>query len=274
LRVAVWVKVFPPRYESFIVNQIEGLLARGHEVHVVANRKGDHWHLVSQQMQEQLKGRIHYQPSVPPRRMQRWVGAAAMSVASAVTRPSSVGALLGVVTRSARLGNTDLLFKMLPFLKQQPFDVVHCQYAPLGVTAVALKSWGALRGRIVTSCRGHDLSQLETGARSSYQQLFKQGDFFLPVCDHFRQRLVNLGCPTAKLAVHRSGIDCTRLREVSRRTSKTDLAPQLITVGRLVEKKGVEYGIRAVARLTKRIPHLHYTVIGTPGNAARCGRQR
>jgi colanic acid/amylovoran biosynthesis glycosyltransferase len=36
----------------------------------------------------------------------------------------------------------------------------------------------------------------------------------------------------------------------------------LLTVGRLVEKKGIEFGLRAVARLIQEYPKLDYTIIG------------
>lgn len=37
---------------------------------------------------------------------------------------------------------------------------------------------------------------------------------------------------------------------------------RIVTIGRLVEKKGVEYGIRAIAKLAKTYKSIKYDVIG------------
>ena len=37
---------------------------------------------------------------------------------------------------------------------------------------------------------------------------------------------------------------------------------QILTVARLVEKKGVEFGLRAIAQLVREFPNLSYTIVG------------
>jgi colanic acid/amylovoran biosynthesis glycosyltransferase len=48
----------------------------------------------------------------------------------------------------------------------------------------------------------------------------------------------------------------------STRKPKTDGKVQLLTVGRLVEKKGLEYAVQAVARALKKYPNLSYKIVG------------
>jgi colanic acid/amylovoran biosynthesis glycosyltransferase len=89
----------------------------------------------------------------------------------------------------------------------------------------------------------------------------KHGDLFLPVSEVFRQRLIDLGCDPAKVFVHRMGIDCGRFT-FRARSPADDGVTRLVSVSRLVEKKGIEYAIRAVAALTRRGRRIVYTVIG------------
>src|SRR6185436_3798725 len=58
---------------------------------------------------------------------------------------------------------------------------------------------------------------------------------------------------------HHMGIDCGRFRFRARQ-KEPGQAPRLLSIARLVEKKGVEYAIRAAARL--RGVDFHYDIVG------------
>ncbi|HEY9889386.1 MAG TPA: hypothetical protein V6D02_13360, partial [Candidatus Obscuribacterales bacterium] len=64
-----------------------------------------------------------------------------------------------------------------------------------------------------------------------------------------------LGCPPEKTAVHFSGLDITKFTYRPRQPTPNGVI-RLITTGRLVEKKGIEYVIRAIAPLVPHYPHL------------------
>ena len=74
--------------------------------------------------------------------------------------------------------------------------------------------------------------------------------------------MIQKGCDPKKIIVHHSAIDCNKFfyRERSIRRGEPI---KIVTVCRLVEKKGLEYSIRAVARLLSRYPTIEYTIIGT-----------
>jgi colanic acid/amylovoran biosynthesis glycosyltransferase len=57
------------------------------------------------------------------------------------------------------------------------------------------------------------------------------------------------------------GIDTTEFRFTPRKP-KIKEKMQLLTIGRLVEKKGVQYSIKAVAKVMKRFPNIEYKIIG------------
>jgi colanic acid/amylovoran biosynthesis glycosyltransferase len=70
-----------------------------------------------------------------------------------------------------------------------------------------------------------------------------------------------MGCDPKKVRVHRSGIRLGKFRYAERRPTPGEPI-RLVTIGRCVEKKGIAYGIRAVARLKASGRRVIYSVVG------------
>jgi colanic acid/amylovoran biosynthesis glycosyltransferase len=83
----------------------------------------------------------------------------------------------------------------------------------------------------------------------------------LPVCGQFREELIRRGGDPGKIRVHHSGIRLSQFA-YSERRRKSGEPTRVLSIGRLVEKKGVADGIRAVARLHASGRRLQYTVVG------------
>jgi colanic acid/amylovoran biosynthesis glycosyltransferase len=142
--------------------------------------------------------------------------------------------------------------------------VLLCHFGPNGARMVELREAGLVQGRIATVFHGYDVSRhVARAGAAAYRELFERGDLFLPVSDYWRRRLVELGCPAERTVVHRMGIDLAKFPFTARRLAAPGEPVRLLTVARLVEKKGVEYAIRAVAALRREcgVP-LRYQVIG------------
>jgi colanic acid/amylovoran/stewartan biosynthesis glycosyltransferase WcaL/AmsK/CpsK len=142
-------------------------------------------------------------------------------------------------------------------------DIVFCQFGYSGRRMVEdsrLRLW--LRDKKVVTCfRGADISSRVKREPTMYRLLFKKGDLFLPVCDYFKKKLIKLGCNPNKIIVHHSAINCSQFF-FKKREKPQDNAVQLISVCRLVEKKGIEYVVQAFAKLVRKYPAMHYTIIG------------
>jgi colanic acid/amylovoran biosynthesis glycosyltransferase len=150
------------------------------------------------------------------------------------------------------------------FLKNKidSYDIIHCHFGTNAILAAQLKHLGAIKGKLVTSFHGYDISKYpENNGLDVYKLLFKEGDLFLPVSNRWKERLIDLGCPEEKIIVHRMGID-TRMFSFCPRTFRPAEKICLLTVGRFVEKKGVAYGIQAVASLLRKYPHVEYRIVG------------
>jgi glycosyltransferase involved in cell wall biosynthesis len=80
----------------------------------------------------------------------------------------------------------------------------------------------------------------------------------LCVSNEIRDRLRALGAPADRLVIHRLGIDLSQFTMGTRDPGKVEV----IMVGRLVEKKGFEYGVQAFARVAKSAPNVFLTIVG------------
>ncbi len=114
---------------------------------------------------------------------------------------------------------------------------------------------------MVTCFRGIDISRYVKQNPHMYDKLLQMGDLFLPVCNYFRELLIQLGADPDKVIVHHSGIDISKFSFNPWPLNPND-SIQCISVCRLTEKKGLKYAIQAVAQLVKLYPNLFYTITG------------
>ena len=103
------------------------------------------------------------------------------------------------------------------------------------------------------------------------RRLFRRGDRFLVLSRHMRAALLEQGCPEAKLRVVRLGVDLSRFDPADHVHSPGPL--RVLMVGREVDKKGFDDGLRACARARDAGTDLSVTILGT-GGALRPGLER
>lgn len=272
MRIAFVVNHFPALSETFILNQITGLIDRGHEVDIFALGSKQDPTVHPDVEKYGLLERTFYQPLIPASRWQRVIKGARLFLANFRKAPLSLVRSLNVLKYRKFLRvfqfskqNTPLmlLYAAIPFVQKQPYDVIHCHFGLNGLKAVLLRDIGALRGSITTVFHGYDITLYpQQVGEHLYDHLFAKGDLFLPISDRWRSRLVELGCDSTKILVHHMGIDTQRFTYRPRQYQNQAPRVQLLTIARLVEKKGVEYSIRAVGKLAQRYSNLEYIVIG------------
>lgn len=145
--------------------------------------------------------------------------------------------------------------------------LVHAHFGPDGVSALPLAR--RLGVPLLTTFHGFDATMTDEYARRSFYRhrvylrgrpaLQREGRLFLAVSEYIKRRLVDVGFPPEKVVVHYNGVETRMFRPDSR----VEREPVVLFVGRLVEKKGCEYLVRAMARVQEAVPEVELVVIGT-----------
>jgi colanic acid/amylovoran biosynthesis glycosyltransferase len=265
VRIACIVNRFPRLSETFVLNQITGLIDRGHSVEIFASEPcGDptvHQDVLDYGLVERTAYYGGYR-ATPRNRRERVSSALAVVAEHGPRHPLPVAQALNVARFGRRAASLRLIHEITPFLRRGAFDVVHAHFGPSGALGALLQGIGALRAPLVTTFYGHDISSyVRAHGPDVYRELFRRGALFLHISAYLREKLVAIGCPPERLELHRIGVDTARFGFAPR-----TLAPgepvRLMTTARLVEKKGLEYAVRAVALAAGQIPNLRYRIVG------------
>ncbi len=160
---------------------------------------------------------------------------------------------------------------------------VHAQWQTVGASALARWLTGYPR-RIVCAAHGRELLfnplSGRPGLGAAYDRFRRwslaQPDALLPVSRYTARLLQERGVPPARLRVVPNGTDPERFRPRGGRALRDRLgigrSPMLLTVGRLVPRKGVDTVLRALPRIAMSVPEVQYVVAGTGPNRSRLER--
>jgi colanic acid/amylovoran biosynthesis glycosyltransferase len=262
MRIAFVVGNFPALSETFILNQITGLIDRGHEIDIFAEKARNDPSIHADVATYNLLERTYYwnAPLDEKEQLFKALGLLALNFYK------KSGALLKIVrSTSPKKYRVSLktFYQAIPFLDKQAYDIIYCHFGIIGNIAARLKKFGVVEGKLITTFHGLDLSMVvQAKGNKVYQELFKLGDLFLPISHVWEDKLKELGCEQKKILVHRMGIDISKFKFCKRTLKATTEKIKLLTIARLTEKKGIEYSIRAVAKVIQTHKNLSYKIIG------------
>jgi glycosyltransferase involved in cell wall biosynthesis len=147
------------------------------------------------------------------------------------------------------------------------FDVIDAHYYyPDGIAA----AWLARRfGKpLAITARGTDLNLIPRHAlpRRMIAWAARQADASIGVCAALVALLHDLGAPADRLHVMRNGVDLQLFRPVDPHTARSALGvqgqPLLLSVGNLVDNKGHDMVIEALAVLRLQCPEARLAIVG------------
>jgi colanic acid/amylovoran biosynthesis glycosyltransferase len=262
MRVAFIVGRFPVLSQTFILNQITGLIDRGHEVDIYTEQWGDCTKVHPDVETYSLLERTYRLTSVPGNQFWRLIKGIGLFVRHFHRAPDLFLQSFNVKKYGLQAIGLWLMYSAISLIDKQPYDIVHCQFGTQGYQGLFFRHLLHPKPKLIVMFRGHDISRhpQEKGIHV-YDELFKASDFFLANCEFFRKRVIQLGCDPNRIAVHRSGLDCDKFT-FAPRSIPPDGRIRIVTTGRLVEKKGIEYAIRAVAQQARTYANLEYWIVG------------
>jgi glycosyltransferase involved in cell wall biosynthesis len=150
-------------------------------------------------------------------------------------------------------------------LSREEPALIHAHFALDGVFAMRLAD--ELRVPLIVTLHGYDvtmtdaaLGQMRDGRRylTRREQLWRNTTKFLCSCKYIMNRAAAVGFPTEKMEVLYSGHNLSRYFPAVEPRNRN----LVLYVGRLVEKKGCPYLLRAVAKVAEVHPEVELAIIG------------
>lgn len=259
MKIAFLLQSFPCLSETFILNQITGLIDSGCDVRIIAFRKAADQKLHPDIVKYNLLNKTIYL-DVPGSKTSKRLKAAYRTWIGFIRHPVFTGRLYKYLPGRYHSFSYPRLFLGLACIHGD-FDAILCHYGPVGNQAIWLKDIG-LRADIAVVFHGYDLSvYLKQEDSSVYQELFTKGNWFLPISHFWKQTLIRLGCPENKIVVHHMGVNSQKITYRKKYYQKGSPL-KCLTVARLVEKKGLMYALQAVAELIRENYPIRYQIAG------------
>lgn len=262
MRIAVIAGEFPKVSETFVLHHINDMLRLGHEVDVYSEyrpRGADYAR--NDATVASLLDRTSYVdiPSLKtgkriltaPFRM-IYCGSAVPRLALATLSPSQFG------RNALDLSQLNRLYKLARVNRK--YDIIHAHFGMVGDRfRFVSELWKA---PMVVSFHGYDVSvwPFERG-RDCYTRLFKVASAFVVNSEDTRRRVIGLGCPPEKIEKLYPAWDMANFPYRVRQRGTGQLM-RVLTVARLVEVKGVEDAVAAIALVRKTHPNVRYDIIG------------
>jgi colanic acid/amylovoran/stewartan biosynthesis glycosyltransferase WcaL/AmsK/CpsK len=286
LRIALFIGRFPVVSETFILRQVTGLLDLGHEVDVYAD-EGEapdapaHPEVAKYRLQERTTY-MRMPPETYPYEMplrplwgQTWPPGSAIPVSN-LRRLWRAGAMFWRgFTRAPRLAwrtlrtsefgyqaeSLSALYRLAGFASaRRPYDILHAHYGPVGNSyrfAPQLR-----RAPFLVSFYGYDCWAVpRKEGPGVYTRLFQTAHRVLILAEVMGRQLQALGCPAAKLRKLPVGVRMGDF-EFRERGLQDNEPVRLLTIARFVEKKGLEFALRAFAQVRQKHPELEYHLVG------------
>lgn len=224
MRLVLFVNKFPTLSQTFIVSKCLGLLRRGWDVHVVCQNTAD------------------------PANWDQFPELTAMPG----MRQRVHNGFKSIVEIN------DRLYALNP-------DLIHFEFGSFAVGRMYLKEM--VNCKILVHFRGFDINYFGLDQPDCYQEVWERADALLFMSQDLWRRAQRRGCPPDKRYYRLlPGLDATGFDVNSREHSQIAGSPsrplRLLSIGRLVWKKGYEFGLQAVRSLRDQGIVCEYRIIG------------
>lgn len=260
MNIAFFVNAFPKISETFILDQITGMLDRGHEIDIYARHPSGEERIHTEVGQYDLLSRTIY-ANPPDGKTQRLLSAASTVIKNVPSRPRRI-------LESLRVGKYDrdalslrLLHSAMSF-DDSNYDILYCHFGPNGNLGALLKRTG-VSSPIVTAFHGFDVRRARS-KNDLYLPAFDESDVLLANSRQTQEELHTSGADPSKTQIHRIGVDLSRY-SMSSDSGRNSDPFSILTIARLVEEKDLRTSIQAVAELLESDidEEIRYHIIGS-----------
>ncbi|WP_435073291.1 glycosyltransferase [Halorubrum sp. HHNYT27] len=248
------VEKFPSTTQTFIQNQVVGLLNQDQNVSVFAESKSDSDTMHDVVEEYDLDRRVTY--SNAPQSYREGLQLLSDSLPP-LLRNSQIPKRVILREFAAGTSAPRRISNLRTLSESEITDVYHAHFGTVGNRYLSFMKCHDVP--YIVSFYGRDASQSLQVDPHVYDELFKRADAVTVLSEDMRSAIIEAGCPKENTEILPLSIDTDRFPYHRR---SLDGGPiRLLTVARFVEKKGIMYALEAVAAIAEN-HDLRYTIIG------------
>ena len=251
LRVAFVVGVFPLVSETFVIDQVAGLLDRGVDVTIFSFNRGDESNVSRKYFDYGMRARVSYL-DYPLGKFSRLLHVWPRVAKLALQHPPVLARAVNVVRHGRWALSLKLLYWAEPFAGRT-FDVVHCHFGTVARDFVRVREAAGLDVPLATTFYGVDVSRVFAEEDAHYYDELKDAcSLYFVMSEDMRRRVIEQGFPADRVRVHPVGVDLASHRFHARTLGENEEL-RVVAVGRFVEKKGFDDLLRSVALAKEQV---------------------
>ena len=254
-KVTYILKSFPVLSQTFVIDQINNLIANGYDVRIVS--------LTQEKIDEKLQSSIAKFNLLERTefinagrsklgKMMRLSLVTAYSFLNLIRAKSVISLAFYLLKANDYKNaiNTLRLFHFLSCETQLPDEyregVLVAHFGQFGVITQSMIDTGVIGGKLLTVFHGYEMSEYEQIKiwKTKYVGLCKGNNRLLPISDFWKKRLIEWGASAEHISVLHMGVDT---QSIPFKPKPLQNPINILTVARATEKKGLTYAFEAVS---------------------------
>ncbi len=177
MKIAFLVDAFPAISETFILNQITGLIDLKHEVKILSAARPSDREYHDDIRKYNLARLTYYHNDQFGNKLTRVALFLILFVAFFYKNPKAFLNSINFFKYGREALALTYFYKVLLFSLLKEFDIIQCHFGPNGNLAATLKEIG-IKGRVVTMFHGYDIRRGIKDGGGIYKKLFEQAMLF------------------------------------------------------------------------------------------------
>lgn len=250
MKIAYVLGIFPKLSESFILTEIVELLKRGHDVQIFSMYLPEEDVEHKEVRKYDILERTHYFSSKQIFKV-NFIN---------LFKYFIIGVVQDLCDFKISINNLILNLKLAYFaviMQKNGVELIHAHFATMGSVVRRLSKILGLPYTL--TAHAYDI-YLNPDA-DELRNVMENAGSVVTISEYNKNHLQSKICINNRIDVIRCGIDLNKFNP--KRKSKINNRIKILTVSRLVEKKGIEYLIRAIPVVIKETPDCDLTIVGT-----------
>jgi glycosyltransferase involved in cell wall biosynthesis len=250
MKIAYVLYAFPQLSESFILNEIVELLKKGHDVQIFSMREPLEDVMHEEVNEYHLLEKTHYFK-------RNQIFAVNFLKLLKYFLKALVQDLYNLEISKNRLKRDLKLAYFATIMDENSVELIHAHFANIGNVARRL---GKMLGLPYT-LTAHAFDIYMDPDTDELQKVMNDAESVVTISEYNKNYLKGEIGVNNEINVIRCGIDLDKFKP--QKKIKDDNRIRLLTVARLVEKKGIAYLIKAIPMVIKKLPNCELTIIGS-----------